>query len=306
MRTVLSLLAVAVFMCLVALDAHAADKPDILEVMKIDGVIDESMANRVKTQVEEINDNQRIKAVLLIVDSPGGGVLASSNIYEELAKLKVPVVGWCDQLCASGGMYALMSPSVKYIGVRTSTISGSIGVISENIKYNRLLDWARIDVTVFRSGKFKQAGNPNIPMGEEEKAHLQAMIDLLASRFYDIVVKGRPKLTAEQLTDIKTAKVFFGVDGVKSGLVDEVMTYDQATKKAKELSGSKLIYTRDEIKKMSRAGDKDDHSSELVESAPKMSAFDTLLMQVNWLFEVAREIKAGNSLRAEYRLDWKF
>ena len=107
---------------LVTFDARAADRPDILEVMSIDGVIDDGMAARITKQVEEINDNPRVKGVLLVVDSPGGGVLASSVIYEELAKLKVPVVGWCNNICASGGMYVLMSPAVKYIGVRTTTI----------------------------------------------------------------------------------------------------------------------------------------------------------------------------------------
>jgi signal peptide peptidase SppA len=281
-----------------------ADKPDILEIMTIRGVIDDY--RDVQKQVEEINDNPRVKGVLLVVDSPGGGVLASSAIYEELSKLKVPVVGWCDNICASGGMYVLMSPSVKYIGVRSTTISGSIGVVMSVTKFSRLLDWAKIDATTFKSGRFKAAGDPTAAMGEEERAHLQETIDVLAARFYALVRKARPKITDAQFADIQTAKIYFGPDGVKAGLVDEVMTLDQATKKAKDLSGSKLIYTRDEIKKMSKFGDKEGYSYE--SPAPKVSALDGLMTQVSsaisYVVEVAKEVRSVETVKVSYHMGW--
>ena len=293
--------ALALALSLFAVSAFAADRPDILEIMTIRGVIDDY--RDVQKAVEEINDNPRVKGVLLVVDSPGGGVLASSAIYEELSKLKVPVVGWCDNICASGGMYVLMAPSVKFIGVRSTTISGSIGVVMSVTKFSRLLDWAKVDATTFKSGKFKAAGDPTQPMTEEERGHLQETIDVLAQRFYALVAKSRPKITEAQWADIKTAKIFFGEDGVKIGLVDQVMTLDEATKKAKELSGSKLIYTRDEVKKMSKFGDRDaGFGYEFPEKRP--TALERLISNLAWMLDVAKEIKAGETVRVEYRMPW--
>jgi signal peptide peptidase SppA len=244
----------------------------------------------------------------MVVASPGGGVLASSAIYEELSKLKVPVVGWCDNICASGGMYVLMAPSVKYVGVRSTTISGSIGVIMTATKFNRLLDWAKIDNTTFKSGKFKDSGNPTTGMQEEERAHLQQTIDVLAARFYDLVAKSRPKITQAQFADIKTARIYFGEDGVKAGLVDEVMSLEQATKKAKELSGSKLIYTRDEIKKMSKMANSDSFSFSF--DGNSVSALDSLMSElasaIRLTVKAAQEISAGESVHAEYRMALRF
>jgi len=298
-----AVLLACLFLLLTAMDARAADRPDILEILNIDGVIQDGMAERVQKQVEEINDNPRIKAVLLVVNSPGGGVLASSDIYEELSKLKVPVVGWCNDICASGGMYVLMAPTVKYIGVRSTTISGSIGVVMQVTKFSRLLDWAKIDNTTFKSGKFKAAGDPTQAMQEEERAHLQETIDVLASRFYALVAKARPQIGEAQWNDIKTAKIYFGPDGVKAGLVDAVMTMDQATKKAKELSGSKIIYTRDEIKKMSKMGE---HESSSYETPVKPSRLEMLADKASWLVDVVKEIRAGESVRVEYRSTIQF
>jgi protease IV len=302
MKAVLSLFAIALFLLLTALDARAADRPDILEIVSLNGIVDERMAEQVTKQVEEINDNPRAKAVLLIVDTPGGGVLASAAIYEELSKLKVPVIGWCNNICASGGMYLLMAPSVKYIGVRSTTISGSIGVVMSVTKFNRLLDWAKVDSTTFKSGKFKDSGNPTTGMQEEERAHLQETIDVLATRFYALVSKARPGIGESQWSDIKTAKIYFGADGVKAGLVDQVMTMEEASKKAKELSGSKLIYTRDEVKKMAKMGERDSFSYE----APRHDRLEELMAQASWLVEVAKEVRAGETIRVEYRMPVKF
>jgi len=200
-------------------------------------------------------------------------------------------------------MYVLMSPVVKYIGVRTTTISGSIGVIMSVTKYNRLLDWAKVDNVTFKSGKFKDAGNPTAGMTEEERGHLQETIDVLAGRFYALVAKARPKISDASWADIKTAKIYFGADGVKAGLVDEVMTLEQATKKAKEVSGSRLIYTRDEVKKMSKLGEHDDATSF---RAPQPSRLDTLADLAIEFMQTIKVVARGESVRAEYLCPWTF
>lgn len=273
-----------------------ADKPDILETIQVKGVIEDGMADMITSKVEEINDNPRVKAVLLEVDSPGGGVLPSAVIYEELSKLKVPIVGYCQNICASGGMYILMAPPVKFIGVRSETISGSIGVVMHIMRYNRLLDWAKIDASTYKSGVSKDTGNPERAETPEDKVELQGEIDTLAGRFYDIVQKGRGS-KIKDMAQVKTARVFFGVDGVKAGLVDAVMSKDAAIVEAKHLSGSKNIFTREELKKMSKDNSNSgDYAFETPKPTMSMQLFNDFEYAVRWI----KEIRQGQSIKLEY------
>lgn len=275
-------------------------KPDLVEVMEVNGTINQGTAAQAKEQVEKFNDNPKVKAVLLVVNSPGGGALASNVLYQELSKIKVPVVALCEYLCASGGVYAIMAPSVKFIAVRPEAISGSVGVIALYTRYNRLLDWAKIDVETFKSGPAKDAGNPTRAMTPEDKKHIQSTIDDLAAQFYEVVLKGRPNAKMEEL---KQAGIFIGKDAIRVGLADAVMSREEAVKKAKELSGSKLIFTREELKKMSKAaGDDGPHYKPI---APPTD-FSRALDHVDTLMGLLEEIRAGDTVRYEYRLREQF
>ncbi len=280
-------------------------RPDIVEVISLKGEVDDGMAAAVKAQVEKINEAPKIKAVLLDVDSPGGTVSASQAIYAELAKLKVPVVGYCARLCASGGEYALMSPSVKYIAVSGDAVSGSIGVILHLTRYHRLLDWAKIDVETYKSGELKDDGNPTRGPSAEERKRLQAEVDKFAQKFYSIVLKARPKA---DMAAIKPAGVFFGEEAVQVGLADAVMTRDEAVAKAKLLSGSKLAFTREELSKMTKAAHESTGSEYAAPTvAPRMDGSGIVWMSdLHTLVEMLREIKGGESVRFEYRMPYSF
>ena len=274
-----------------------AQRPDLLEVVEISGEISESTASQVSQAVEAINENPKIKAVLLIVKSPGGGVSASAEIYAALSRLKAPVVGWCDYLCASGGIYVMMSPGVKFVALTDQAITGSVGVMAQITRFNRLLEWLKIDNDVYKSGGLKSAGNPTQEPTEAERKYLQGLVDEFASRFYGVVRKARPKLTDWE--GIKSARIFIGEEAVKAGLVDAVMDRAGAIKKAKELSGSKNIYTREELKKMSRAAD--DRSSYGFSPSPIPVFGD-----VPWLIEALKEIRRGETVRFSYRMPYEF
>lgn len=281
--------------------AQAPAKPDILEVLEISGAITGFEAKALEKRVEEIGDNQRVKAVLLVVNTPGGSVSGSSAIHAELSKVKVPVVGYCEAICASGGVFALTAPSVKYIGVGPTTIAGSIGVVMSISRFHRLLDWAKVDVETYTSGSLKDAGNSTRARTEEERKYLQGIADSLAAQFYDIVGKSR-KIT--NWPEVKTARVFIGEEAVKIGLADAVITKDQAIAKAKELSGSKLIFTRDELKKMSKAAEGPAHY-EAPTLAPRLEA-PSPWGDVPALVEIIKEIRAGESTVFEYRMPMRF
>lgn len=299
-----SLLAAALLALSGLASAQVPAKPDLLEIIELRGVIDEGTASNIKAQVEKVNENPKVKAVLLIVDTPGGGASASDVIYTELSKIKVPVVGFCEYVCASGGEYALMAPSVKYIGLRGETIAGSIGVIMHLTRYNRLLEWAKIDSETYKSGPLKDAGSPTRAPSEDERKYLQGIVDTLAARFYGVVMKGRPQA---DLAELKTAKIFIGEEAVRVGLADAVTTREAAEKKAKELSGSKLIFTREEIRKLSKDAAGDGHSFDSAAALPRPRAsarsWDESLSAV---VDLMQEIRSGESVRFEYRMPYQF
>lgn len=281
--------------------SQITSKPDLVEVLEIRGAIGEHTAAAMKGQVEKLNENPKVKAVLLIVDTPGGGSSASDVLYHELAKIKVPVVGFCEYICASGGVYALMAPSVKFIAVRPETWGGSVGVVGTMTRYNRLLEWAKIDSTTFKSGEFKDTGSPTRGMTDRDQKYFQDIVDQLAGRFYSLVQKARPQA---DMAELKTAKIFVGERIVKVGLADAVMSRDEVEKKAKELSGSKLIFTREEIKKMSKDAN-EGYNVTYEAPRPRMAArgWETDLSTV---VDLLQEIRSGETVRFEYRMPYTF
>lgn len=292
-----AILLLAIWFLVVHVAPAFAQRPDLIEVVEISGEITDGTASQINQTVDGINENAKVKAVLLIVKSPGGGVSASAEIYAALSKLKVPVVGWCNYLCASGGVYILMSPAVKYIAVSGETITGSVGVVAQITHFNRLLDYLKIDNDVYKSGSLKAAGNPTQSPTDAERQYFQGMVNEFASRFYGLVRRARPGIT--DWDAIKSARVFVGEQAVKVGLVDAVMGKDDAIKKAKELSGSKNIYTREELKKMSRAAD--DRPSYSFASPVIGSLGD-----MPWLIEVLKEIRRGETTRFSYQMPYEF
>lgn len=279
----------------------SVSRPDIIEVVEIAGEINSATPKSIKAQVDKINENAKIKAVLLVVDTPGGGASASAQLYQELSKIKVPVVGYCASICTSGGMYALMAPSVKYIAVDNHTVAGSIGVIAQVTRFHRLLDWAKIDIETYKSGEFKDDANPTRAVTDAERKRIQSYVEDLAQSFYDVVLKARPKVNLEA---IKPAGIFRGPKAVAVGLADAVMTRDEAIRYAKQLSGSKLIFTREELGKMSKA------AQESTAYKPAMPEVDfrvaRALDDLHFFVSLAREIRAGESVRFEYRAPYMF
>ena len=281
--------------------ALAQGKPDIVEVLEINGEINGATASHVAQFVEKANDNAKVKAVVLVLDTPGGSVTASSAIYEDLARLKAPVIVWCQSLCASGGVYAAMSPAVKWVAVRQETIGGSVGVIMQMMRFHRLLEWAKVDPKTYRSGHLKDAGNPLRAGEEAEEKYLQSIVASLADKFYGIVEKSRGA-KIKDWEAIKTARIFIGPEIVKVGLADAVATKADVIAKAKELSGSKIIFTREELQKMSSAA----HSDPSFHSPTPAPRLDHGFGDIPWIVETAKEIMGGQSVKFSYKLPYAF
>ena len=218
-----------------------APAPNVIQVVHIDGVIDGSTVEQVLHAVDRIESDASVKAVLLTVNSPGGGVQAIAEVVEQLDRIKVPVVAWCNEVCASGGAFVMMAKPIKFIAMRAGGITGSIGVIQYVLR-----DEAPDRLEVYRSGKLKQANSrPGTPT-DDEKAYLQKQVDEIAAVFFAQVKAARgDKISPASWEEIKTARVFYDHRAVDVGLVDAIMSYREAAKKAAELSGVHPIETRE-------------------------------------------------------------
>jgi len=207
------------------------EKVAVVEVL---GVI--ASAQRTVQHLQDFGDDDAIKAVVLRVDSPGGGVGPSQEIHDEVLRLAAtkPVVVSMGSAAASGGYY--VSAPADLIFANPGTITGSIGVIMEFTNIQELLDKIGLRSQVVKSGEHKDIGSPVRPMSAEDRAILQALIDDVHSQFVTAVAQGR-KLPAEEVREFADGRIFSGRQAKQLGLVDELGGLQAAIRKAAELGG---------------------------------------------------------------------
>ena len=175
-----------------------------------------------------------VEVVILRVDSPGGSVVASQEIHQQMLAMTKPVVVSMGEMAASGGYY--VSAPAKEIFANPATLTGSIGVISEFINIGDLLNQYGVKVTVVKSGAFKDEGSAFRPMTEEEVAVWQAIIDEAYQGFVQVVADGR-KLPVDQVKKLADGRVYTGRQALALGLVDKLGNLPDALKRAAELGG---------------------------------------------------------------------
>jgi protease-4 len=223
---------------------------DRIAMIPIEGVIDDEMAKTVKRHLKQYSNDSRVKAIILRVDSPGGGVSASQEIYREVKRIKEDkkknkkVVVSMGSVAASGGYY-IACPADR-IFANPGTVTGSIGVIAEWFNYKGLVEWAKMKPVVFKSGEFKDTGSPVRDLTEDEKKVFQAMIDELYAQFVGAVTEGRKgrgepggELDEEKIRKLADGRVYTGEGAKKNGLVDEIGNYEDSVKATAELAGIK-------------------------------------------------------------------
>lgn len=184
--------------------------------------------------IEQAQDSEDVKAILLRVDSPGGGVVASDEIYHALTQVDKPIVVSMGTTAASGGYY--ISAPADYIFATPHTLTGSIGVISSFVNAEDLLDDVGVEVVALTTGEFKDTGSFYSELTDEERAYWQAIIDQTYDGFVDVVAEGRGLSEAEVL-ELADGRVFTGQEALELGLVDEIGYFDDAFAKAAELGG---------------------------------------------------------------------
>lgn len=194
-------------------------------------------ADTVLARLREIEDRQDIKGILIEVNSPGGTVAASQEIYEELMllrKTKKIVVSMKD-LAASGGYY--IAAAADYIFAESGTITGSIGVITMTPDISGLLEKYNVKMNVYKQGKYKDILSMYKAPSEEEEEIIQNMLRDTYNRFIGDVSRGRniPKADVEKSAE---GKIFSGEEALKNHLVDAIGGRREARAKLSELAGS--------------------------------------------------------------------
>jgi protease IV len=174
-------------------------------------------------QLEAVLNDDTVKAVLLTVNSPGGGVIESAEIHEKLVAIKeqkqIPIYVSMGSLAASGGYY-ISAPADKIFAQR-ETLTGSIGVIMQTINYSQLAEKIGVEFETIKSGEHKDMFGGTRPTTDEEVAMLQEMIDESYEQFVDIIEQGRGMSEAD-VKKVADGRILGGTQALKAGLVDEI------------------------------------------------------------------------------------
>ena len=243
--------------------------PNKIAVITVDGIITShdynqagnNMVDVIQAQLDRASDDRRVKAVILKVDSPGGEVLASDEIYKAIRAFETdepdapgkpgrkgkPVICSMGSLAASGGYY--ISSGCRWIVANDLTLTGSIGVIMHGYNYRGLMDKVGVTPMTFKSGKFKDMLSPDRSADEippEEHAMVQELINETYQTFTNVVADGRGaahkmnksegKALADDWTAYADGRVLSGTQALNLGLVDELGDFDDTVERAFDIA----------------------------------------------------------------------
>ena len=211
---------------------------DKIGVIDVEGVILDPRT--VVKQLREFRRDDSIRAIILHVNTPGGGAAASQEIYSEVRRIrdekKKKIVASIETLGASGGYY--ISAATEKIYADPASIVGSIGVISQWVNYEDLLKWAKLKDVTFKAGALKDTGNPARPMTPEEKAYFQSLINDMHGQFISAVAEGR-KLKMDDVKKLADGRVWTGQQALPLRLVDQIGDFRVAVEETAKAVGIK-------------------------------------------------------------------
>lgn len=214
--------------------APSGDRIALVEVL---GPINTS--ENIVRQLKKFKENDSVPAIVLRVNSPGGGVAATQEIYNEIERVRgagKKVVASMASVAASGAYY--LACATDTIVANPGTLTGSIGVILEFPNTEELFKKIGIRFEVVKSGRYKDIGSPMRVMTEEERTLLQELIEDAYNQFVDVVVSDR-ELDREDVLEIADGRVFTARQGRDYGLIDVLGDYEDAITLAAEMAGMK-------------------------------------------------------------------
>ena len=187
-------------------------------------------------EIEEHRDDDDVKAILIHINSPGGGVAASQALYHAIrsARERKPVVAMMGSVAASGGYY--IACAADSIMAHEGTLTGSIGVVATFLRTEDLFHKIGLDVTVIKAGRYKDIGSPYREMTEEERNYMGNLLDTMYFQFLRAISDGRG-MSVDQVRELAEGQLFSGEEAVAIGLVDRIGTFEEALYMAAELGG---------------------------------------------------------------------
>ncbi len=202
---------------------------------------EDSPVSRVREELMRAAKDDHIKGLLVRINSPGGTVTASDIIYNEIRRFKeekkVPVVAAMTELAASGGYYVAVAADT--IVAHPTSITGSIGVIAVKLNAQGLMEKIGIVDETFKAGDKKDLLSPMRPATAEEREIIQTMLNAFHQRFKDLVLKGRPSITAAEIDTLADGRVYTADQALANKLVDEIGYLDDAIAVVKKGAGIK-------------------------------------------------------------------
>jgi len=188
-----------------------------------------SMVARVREVLDLARRDDDVRAILLRIDSPGGTATASEQIYTEIARYRkergVPVMAQFLGTATSGGYYIAMAADT--IQAHPTTITGSIGVIFSSLSFAGLMEKIGVEDQTITGGIYKDAGSPFRSLSAVEREQFQSIVDDLHARFQEIVVIGRPDLSAAEVAKLADGRIYSAPQALENGLIDQIGTlYD--------------------------------------------------------------------------------
>lgn len=227
-----------------ALGASVEGGGDAVALVEVEGIIASgdaadyasgmALTGQVIGDIEQALADDSIRAIVLYVNSPGGTVVASAEMYETLVECSKPIVTSMGEVAASGGYY--IACGTEYIMAHPATIVGSIGVIAQYRNAEELLDKLGIQTQVIKSGARKDHGGWHRPLSPDEVAMHQVMIDQAYDDFVDVVVKGR-EMDEDRVRELADGSVYSGHQAVAHRLVDASGNLDDAIATAAQMGG---------------------------------------------------------------------
>lgn len=216
---------------------------DQIGVIEVSGVILD--ADKLDTQLRKFGDDDAVKAIILHINSPGGGAAASQEIYHEVLRIRQEkhkkIIASVESVGASGAYY--IASGCDSIYANDASVVGSIGVIMEWTNYGELYRWAKLKSVVIHAGELKDAGDPTHDVTAQEQVYFQGLVDNMYGQFVHDVATGR-HTTDDKIKPLATGQVWTGQQSLPLGLIDKVGGFRVAlmdTAKSVGISGEPAI-----------------------------------------------------------------
>ncbi len=217
---------------------------DAVAIIRVEGVIASgrpvasytsgAFSEELVRTLERAEADASVKAIVLRINSPGGGVVATNEIYEKLLNVNKPIIASMGETAASGGYY--IACAADKIVANPATMTGSLGVILQIVGLEELLEEVGVEIMVVKSGTYKDIGGFHRDMSDEEQAIFQDMVDEAYQDFVHIIAQGRG-LSEEKARELADGRIYTGLQAQQLGLVDELGNLPRAVELAAEMGG---------------------------------------------------------------------